>query len=267
LIRVILKTEVVVEYQKVRLDRLNFTSSPVRLNRSEEAMEQLKSSLEATDGPIYPVIVRELDRGEYVVVAGESRVLAMTELGYPPDYEVPCLVGHFDDRTALEYGLIENYVRSPLSPYEEALVIRSLVKFYNLSQREVADKLGKSEQHISHVLSVFDLSDEVQRALHEGKISLGHARELYALRDSEANQRVMLSEIVARGLSVKAARTRIREFLGEGRDWIIEPGEAWFSKKSKASIQPAGDKYQVSFTFSTSYEFEQVLSYLRGKMK
>lgn len=255
------------KYQKVRLDRLNFTSSPVRLSRSEEAMEQLKSSLEATDGPIYPVIVRELGRGEYVVVAGESRVLAMTDLNYPPDYEVHCLVGSFDDKTALEYSLIENYVRSPLSPYEEALVIRSLVKYYALSQREIAAKLGKSEHHISHVLSVFELSEEVQGALHEGRISLGHARELYALRDSKANQRLMLSEIVARGLSVKAARTRIREFLGEGREWIIEPGEAWFSKKAKASIHPDGDKYKVSFTFSTGDEFEQILSYLRAKMK
>src|SRR6056297_468105 len=167
------------EYKKVRLDKLNFTSTPVRLNRSDTYMGQLKSSLHATEGPIDPIIVRDLGGSESVVVAGESRVQALNELGYPPDYELPCLVGQFDDKTALEYGLIENYVRNPLTPYEEALVIRSLVSYYELTQRQVAAKLGKTEQYISHVLSVFNLIDDVKQALHEGKITLGHARELY----------------------------------------------------------------------------------------
>ncbi len=255
------------KFLKLRLDQLNFTAEPVRLNRSEQYMKQLKSSLRATEGPIDPIIVRELGGSEYVVVAGESRVQALTELGYPPDYEVPCLVGAFDDKTAMEYGLIENYVRNPLSPYEEALVIRSLVKYYELSQREVAAKLGKSEHHISHVLSVFELIEEVQQALHEGKITLGHARELYALRSSKANQRLILKEIIRQGLSVKATRTRVREFLGQGKQWIIEPGEVWLSKKAKVAIHPASGGYNVNFTFSNPEEFEKVFSFLRNRLK
>ncbi|SRR6056297_144532 len=255
------------KFQKVRLDRLNFTGTPVRLKRSEQSMEQLKTSLKATEGPIDPIIARDLGGSEFVVVAGESRVQAMIELGYPLNYEVPCLVGVFDDKTALEYGLIENYVRNPLTPYEEALVIRSLVEYYNLTQREVAAKLGKTEQYISHVLSVFNLIDDVKQALHEGKITLGHARELYVLRNSKANQRLMLKEIISRGLNVKATRTRIREFLGEGKEWIIEPGEVWLSKRAKVVINPAREGYKVDFSFSNTEEFEQVVAFLRGRMK
>ncbi len=255
------------EYKKVRLDRLSFTSSPVRLNRSDEYMRQLKASLSATDGPIDPIIVRDLGNSNYEVVAGESRVQALSELGYAPDYEIPCLVGNFDDKTALEYGLIENYVRNPITPYEEALVIRSLVNYYKMSQREVASKLGKSEQHISHVLSVFSLIEEVTQALHEGRISLAHARELYALRDSPHNQRLILNEIILRRLSVKETRTRIRELTGEGRGWIIQPGETKLSKDAKVSVHPAAKGYKVNFTFNTEEEFEQALSYLRNRIK
>ena len=240
---------------------------PVRLNRSDEYMRQLKSSLDATEGPIDPIIVRDLGGAEYVVVAGESRVQALSELGYPPDFEVPCLIGEFDDKTAMEYGLIENYVRNPLTPYEEALVMRSLVSYYGLTQREIAAKLGKSPQHISHVLSVFELIDEVTGALHEGRITLGHARELYALRDSKPNQRLILKEILRWGLSVKATRTRIQQLIGAGKDWIIEPGEVWLSKQAKVNVHPAGDKYKVDFTFSNVEELEQVVEFLRGRLK
>jgi len=255
------------EYKKVRLDKLNFTSTPVRLNRSDTYMGQLKSSLEATEGPIDPIIVRDLGGSEYVVVAGESRVQALSELGYPSDYELPCLVGQFDDKTALEYGLIENYVRNPLTPYEEALVIRSLVSYYELTQRQVAAKLGKSPQHISHVLSVFELTDEVTQALHEGRITLGHARELYALRDSKPNQLLILKEILRWGLSVKATRTRIQQLIGAGKDWIIEPGEVWLSKRAKVRVHPAAEGYKVDFTFSNVEELEQVVEFLRGRLK
>jgi ParB family chromosome partitioning protein len=255
------------EYKKVRLDKLNFTSTPVRLNRSDEQMRQLKSSISATGGPIDPIIVRDLGDDEYVVVAGESRVKALSELGYAPDYEVPCLVGRFDDKKALEYGLIENYVRNPLSPYEEALVIRSLVQYYGLSQRDVAAKLGKSEHHISHVLSIFYLSDEVQQALHEGRITLAHARELYALRNSEVNQSLILKEILWHDLTVKATRTRIQELIGAGKEWIIEPGETRLSDKSRVAIHPSSEGYKVDFTFSDAEELEKVISYLRNRLR
>lgn len=95
------------KYKKVRLDQLNFSSTPVRLRRSSTYMEQLKSSLRATDGPVDPVILRDSGSSEYIIAAGESRVKALIELGHPSDYKVPALLGDFDDRKALEYGLVE----------------------------------------------------------------------------------------------------------------------------------------------------------------
>lgn len=255
------------KFKKVRLDQLNFSSTPVRLYRSEQSMQQLKTSLEATGGPIDPLILRDLGGSEYIIVAGESRVKALGELGYRPDYKVPALIGDFDDRTALEYGLVENYVRTPLSAYEEALVVRSLVEYYQMSQREVAERLGKTEQHISRLLGVFELVEEVRTALHEGEITLGLAVELQALKAQPDLQRQMLSEIRAQGLSVKAARTRIRELLGEGGDWIIKPGELWVSKESRVEVHPSGKGFKVDFSFTTAEEFDKIVAFLRNRMK
>ena len=255
------------EYKKVRLDQLNFSSTPVRLYRSEQSMQQLKTSLQATGGPIDPLILRDLGGAEYIVVAGESRVKALTELGYRPDYEVPALIGQFDDGAALSYGLIENYVRSPLSAYEEALVLRALVKYYGMSQRQMAERLGKGETHVSRLLAVFDLDEEVRTALHEGRITLGHATELLALKDAPELQRQALAEIIERGLSVMMLRTRVRELLGEAEGWIIEPGELWVSKAARVAVHPAGRGYKVDFSFTTADEFESIVSYLRNRLK
>jgi ParB family chromosome partitioning protein len=229
-------------------------------------MQQLKASLKATDGPIDPVILRDIGSSEYIIVAGESRVKALLELGYPPNYKVPALLGDFDDRKALEYGLIDNYVRAPITAYEEALVVRSLVSYYDMSQRDIADKLGKTEQHISRLLSVFDLVEEVQNALHEGRITLGHAVEIHALLDSPKKQRKLLSEITERGLNVKTTRTRVRELLGEGEDWIIRPGEVWVSKEARVSIHPSGKGYKVDFSFATADEFDKIVTVLRNRL-
>jgi ParB family chromosome partitioning protein len=260
------KVEVIMEYQNVRLDQLNFSSTPVRLHRSGPFMQQLKTSLQATDGPVEPLILRDLGGREYIVVAGESRVRALLDLGYPPNYEVPALIGEFDDGQALEYGLVDNYVRAPLSAYEEALVVQSLISYYEVSQRQIALKLGKTEQHICRLLAVFDLIEEVRRALHEGEITLGHAVEFTPLKDAPEQQRRLLAEIGERSLSVRATRTRVRELTGEGGNWIIHPGEVWVSKHAKVSVYPGARGYQVDFSFTTADEFASILTVLQNRL-
>lgn len=253
-------------YQKVRLDQLNFSSTPVRLRRSEQYMQQLKTSLEATGGPMVPLILRDLGGREYIIVAGESRAKALRSLGYPPDYEVPALIGDFDDGQALEYGLVDNYVRAPLSTFEEALVVRSLMRYYEMSQRAIALKLGKTEQHICRLLAVFELDNEVQQALHDGEITLGHAAELAPLKGAPEQQRRLLAEIGERSLSVRATRTRVRELTGEGESWIIHPGEVWVSKHAKVSVYPGARGYKVDFSFTTADEFDRILTILQNRL-
>jgi ParB family chromosome partitioning protein len=261
-----MKVEVRMKYQKVRLDQLNFSSTPVRHRRSEQFMEQLEASLEATGGPAQPLILRDLGGTEYIIVAGESRAKALSNLGYPPDYRVPALVGQFDDAAALEYGLVENYVRAPLSAYEEALVVRALVEYYGKSQKELAKKLGKSQQHLCRLLALFELVEEVGQLLHEGAISLAHAAELVPLKDAPHLQRRVLEELLEQGLNVKATRVRVRELLGDGAGWIIEPGEVWVSKDARVSVYPSGKGYKVDFSFSTTEEFDRIVTVLRNRL-
>jgi len=229
-------------------------------------MQQLGTSLEATGGPIEPLILRDLGGTEYIIVAGESRAKALHDLGYPPNYEVPALIGEFDDGTALEFGLVDNYVRASLSAYEEALVVRSLIEYYEMSQREVAQKIGKNEHHVSRLLSVFDQVEEVGQLLYEGAITLAHAAELVPLKDAPQLQRRVLQEILARGLNVKATRVRVRELLGDGAGWIIKPGEVWVSKEAKVSVYPSGKGYKVDFSFTTTEEFDQIFTVLKNRL-
>ncbi len=255
------------EYRSLRIDQLNFTATPVRRNRTDQAMERLKNSIAATAGPIDPLLVRELGGREYIVVAGESRLRALIELGYPPDSPVPCLVGTFDDRQATEYALIENCVRSPLTPYEEALALRVLHRDWGMKQKRLAELLGRSRQQIGHLLEIFELLPEVRAALHLEEITLGHARVLYLLRNSARLQKRLLEEIRSRGLSVRAASTRARELNGEGARWLIDPGDVWVSKAARLSIHPGASGYRVNFTFENGEELEQLLMVLRNRLR
>ncbi len=80
--------------------------------------------------------------------------------------------------------------------------VQPLIRYYGISQKDVALKLGKTEQHISRLLAVFDLTEEVRQSLHAGEISLGHAVEFGPLRDAPQQQKRLLAEITERGLGM-----------------------------------------------------------------
>jgi len=253
--------------KNIRLDKLNFSSTPVRLRRTETAMEELKQSIKATDGPIDPLIVRDMGTDEYIVVAGETRLKAMMELGYKTTHQVPCLIDSFSDEEALEYGLIENLVRQKLTPYEEALVVKRLVDDYGYQQSDLAKRLGKSKQQINNLLGVFSLINEVKEALHAGKITLGHARVLYALRDNKQKQKNALDEIIAKNLSRTETETLIKKLLGNNKDWFVKPGTVYISKNSKLSVHPSGDGFQFNGRFTNKEELLKIIKALNNRIK
>jgi len=255
------------QYKKIRLDKLNFSSTPVRLRRTETAMEELKQSIKSTEGPIDPLIVRDMGTDEYIVVAGETRLKAMIELGYKTTFPVPCLVDSFSDKEALEYGLIENLVRQKLTPYEEALVVKRLVDDYGYRQTDLANRLGKSRQQITHLLEVFSLINEVKEALHSGKITLAHARALYALRENAAQQKKALNEIIAKNLNYTETQTLIKKLQGISKDWFVKPGTTHISKNSKLNIHPSGQGFNFDGRFTNLEELQKIIKALNNRIK
>lgn len=161
----------------------------------EEALQQLAQSIREK-GLLQPILVRQVAKDSYEILAGERRWRAaqLAKL-----HDVPVVLRNFADRDALEIALIENLQRRDLSPVEEAQGYARLRDEFGATQQELADALGKSRSHIANTLRLLDLPAKIRTLLDEGKLDAGHARALMGAKDMEA----LAQRVVAEGLSVR----------------------------------------------------------------
>ena len=172
------------------------------------ALEELVSSIKQA-GLLQPVVVRRANGaggGGYELIAGERRLRACQQLGWE---RIPAVQRDADDRTLLTLALIENLQRDDLSPVDEARGYERLIAEFKLAQQDVADAVGRDRSTVANALRLLKLPEIVLQMLHEGQLSVGHARALLALED----QRVVTNlarEAVAQGLSVREVEDRVR---------------------------------------------------------
>lgn len=172
-------------------------SNQPRKKFDPEALAQLSDSIRQ-HGVIQPLTVRKLDSGYYQIIAGERRWRAARMAGLN---EVPVIIIEADDRTATEIAMIENLQREDLNPMEEAAGYRTLMDLYQMTQEEVAERVGKSRSAIANALRLLDLSEAVRTFVEEGKLTAGHARALIPL--PEDLQERAAQEIIDGGFSVR----------------------------------------------------------------
>ena len=170
-----------------------------------EATSGLADSIRS-QGVIQPVLVRPRAEGGWELIAGERRWRAAREAGVET---VPAVVRAADDRDSLLLALVENVAREQLSPVEEARAYAALVDEFALSLGEVADRVGRSKPSVSNRLRLLELPDDVLGMVERGDLTEGHARAVLAVPDQEGRRR-LASEIVRRGLSVRAAEQAAR---------------------------------------------------------
>jgi ParB family chromosome partitioning protein len=170
-----------------------------------DELKELADSLRA-NGLLQPVAVRNTDGG-YELVAGERRLRAATLLGWPT---IPAIVRDYDDRTMLTLALIENLQRSDLNPVEEAEGYARLATEFDLTQNEIADLVGKDRSTVANFQRVLQLPQAVRKMLETGALSLGHARPLLALQDTDLILK-LATEAVEHDLSVRAIEERVRQ--------------------------------------------------------
>ena len=144
-----------------------------RKNFNQEALEELAESIKEY-GLIQPIVVTEKD-GYYCIIAGERRWRACKLAGLE---EIPAIVREDDERKNKEIALIENIQREDLNPFEKALGIKNLMESYNLTQEEVAKKLGKGRSTIANSIRVLNLEPRVLELAKQGKISDYSLREI-----------------------------------------------------------------------------------------
>jgi ParB family chromosome partitioning protein len=165
----------------------------------EDALAELVTSIKEV-GLLQPVVVRQLGPDRYELIMGERRWRACREAGLE---RIPAIVRDTDDEKLLLDALLENLHRAQLNPLEEAAAYDQLLKDFNCTHDQLADRIGRSRPQVSNTLRLLRLSPPVQRRVAAGVLSAGHARALLSVDDSEEQDR-LAHRIVAEGLSVRA---------------------------------------------------------------
>lgn len=192
----------------IDIDKIEPNPFQPRKEISSEKIKELAQSIKAS-GLIQPVVVRRAGEG-YQLVVGERRYLACKDLGWQ---KISAAVKVLSDNDMATVALIENLQRENLNYIEEALGYVSLMKNFNMTQENLAKRLGKSQSTIANKIRLLKLSDKIRKLLINNGLTERHARALLKI-ESEEEQLKMISEISERGLTVSQAEKRIERESG-----------------------------------------------------
>lgn len=186
--------------QKLSISSIKPNPNQPRKHFDEAALEELAESIKR-HGLLQPVVVTPGGNDEYIIIAGERRWRAAGKAGLT---HLPAIVRTAQELEQLEIALVENVQRVDLSPLEQAVSIGRLHDQFNLEYADIAKKLGKASSTVQNIVRLLGLSEEAKKALHEGKITEGHARAILAVRDPVAQSELLLL-IIKNGWSVRQA--------------------------------------------------------------
>jgi ParB family chromosome partitioning protein len=176
-----------------------------RTDFDEAALKELSASIKQ-QGIIQPITVRKLGYDKFQIISGERRYRASLLAGLK---SLPVYIRIADDQTMLEMALVENIQRENLNALEVAISYKRLIDECNISQEELADKVGKERSTVTNYLRLLKLPPQIQVAIKESKISMGHARALINVADV-VMQLQLFNEIINSGLSVRKAEELVR---------------------------------------------------------
>ena len=169
--------------QNIKLDELRANPYQPRKTFDEEALQELSDSIKE-HGVFQPIIVKKGIKG-YEIIAGERRVKASIMAGLK---EIPAIVRDFNDQEMMEIALLENLQRENLTAIEEANAYKKLQENLNITQEELAKRLGKSRSHITNMLGLLSLPNDIQKDVQEKNISMAHARILSKLENKKQQE-------------------------------------------------------------------------------
>tara|TARA_B100001250_G_scaffold398627_1_gene407103 strand:+ start:299 stop:1132 length:834 start_codon:yes stop_codon:yes gene_type:complete len=175
-----------------------------RKNFSPKELEELAQSIKS-QGLLQPIIVRHIKEGSYEIIAGERRWRAAQSAGI---HEVDCIIKKFDDNKLFEVALIENIQREDLNVIEEAKAYKKILEEKKLTNDQIGKITGKSSSHVSNILRLLDLDQEIQDFVVSGQLSMGHARALIGVPNALEKAR----EIIDKKLSVRDIEKQTSKF-------------------------------------------------------
>ena len=191
------------ELRELPVDVIVPNPSQPRRHFGEEALMGLAGSM-GERGVLQPVLVRPLQGGKYELLAGERRWRAarLADL-----QSIPALVSRYDDRAALEVGLIENMAREDLNPVEKARALSTLAQEFGLSQRQIGRRVGCHKSVVASLASLLKLSGEILGLIERGELSAGHGSALLKARDLDTRL-PLARKAIEQGWSVRTLEAR-----------------------------------------------------------
>lgn len=185
------------EIVELKLSELRSNPYQPRKNFDEKALQELSESIKE-HGVFQPIIAKKSIKG-YEIIAGERRVKASILAGKET---IPAIIRDFSDQDMMEVALLENLQRENLNALEEATAYKKLLEELSLTQEKLAERLGKSRSHITNMLGLLSLPEEVKDMIMENKLTMGHARVLSKLEDPQ-KIKDLAEKIVMENLSVR----------------------------------------------------------------
>lgn len=255
---------------EIPLAQITPNADQPRKDFDEEALHELAESIR-TYGVIQPVTLRRTGDDSYQIVAGERRWRASGLAGLT---SIPAYIKEVEDQSVLELALVENIQRSDLNPMEIALAYKGLIDELQITQDDLSERVGKNRATIANYLRLFKLPGEIQVALKNKEIDMGHARALLAV-DDLGEQLRLFRQIREGGYSVRKVEEMVKEQAAKGKaekgsrsrtsdsdyDVLQKHLATFFHTDVKLSVGAKG-KGKISIPFKNEKELEGIIALL-----
>lgn len=215
---------------EVEVELIHANPAQPRHDFDEQALDDLAASIKSI-GIIQPITLRQEEDGSYMIIAGERRFRAAQRAGLE---SIPAYIRKVSDDAVMEMALIENIQREDLNAIEIALAYQQLQTRNGITQEELAQRVGKSRATVANFMRLLRLPAEIQLALKDKHLSMGHARSLLGIEDAE-QQVALYHLIVAQDLSVRKVESLVRDYI-EGRILDFRQQAEKNEKKSNSSV-------------------------------
>jgi len=261
---------------KLPLDVLSRGRYQPRADLRTETLQELANSIRA-QGVVQPIVVRPFgtpgpeESQRYEIIAGERRWRAAQLAGLA---DIPAIVRHVPDESAVAMALIENIQRENLNALEEARALERLTSEFAFTQQEAADAVGRSRVAVANLLRLLELADEVKALVEKRELEMGHARALLGL--TQRRQQIEVAKVVAgKGLSVRETEALVRRMLnppkrddgGESRDPDVRRLENQLSDKLGARVairhSAASGKGRLIVSYNSLDELDGILEHIQ----
>lgn len=206
---------------------------------NDEALKELSSSIKQ-HGVFTPILVKKSIQG-YDLIAGERRLRASKLAGLE---NIPAIIVDFDDQEMMEIALLENIQREDLNVIEEAKAYEKLIQRLGYTQEQLAHRVGKSREHITNLLRLLKLPEDVQEYVVNKQLSMGHVRALLGLK-TESSMRKIAKHAIDQGLSVRKVEQIVKDT--NNKKTVEKPKEDIYVKAAKEKLQ---EYFQTSVSIS-----------------